>query len=212
MLTRQMIMGSLRRFLRDERGVVVIDFLPVFFAVLIIVLTIFEIGVAYYLTLGAQKAAQLGARVAVTLPPIHSDVPLNNVPNLAVTREDLRGVPCRIPGSPNGCANPSGPWVCDGASLSGLCDATAFTRVVAEMRRTYPRLTADSVTITYINRDLGNVGDPFIPEVNVAINPQTYKLATLTLGSITGLLIEKGSTNMASISSSAFGENMSAGG
>ena len=203
------LMTLVRRLVHDQRGSVVIDFIPAFFAVMIIVLTIFEIGIAYYLTLGAHKAAQLGARLAVTLPPVHSSVPARNT--LAFQNGQL-GDPCTTPGFASACLDPGGPWECNGALLSGQCDNATFQRVVSEMRRTYPRLTSDSVSIAYIDRGLGEAGGPFVPEIQVSIDQHSYQFVTLTLGTLMGALQESGPSTLSRITASAFGENLGTGG
>ena len=59
-MLRHGLRATLRRFAGDERGAVVVDQLPVLFLTMILVLLIFEIGLAYFLNLGTAKAAQLG--------------------------------------------------------------------------------------------------------------------------------------------------------
>lgn len=199
--------GVLRRFLADDRGAVVIDQLPVLFLLIIIVLMIFEIGLAYFMNLGTAKAAQLGARIAVVVPPLHPDVPNENVPNTGSARQ---GDTCFQPSGVDACADPGGPWVCDGASL-GSCDASAFSRITADMRRTYARLSDEDVVITYTYRHLGTVGGPFVPEVNVAVRAQTFTFLTLILSDVAGWLSDKDAIAFAGASASAFGERMDAG-
>lgn len=208
MLRALAIRRGLGRCLRDERGSAVVDQLPVLMAVIFLVMLIFEVGLAYFLQLGTAKAAQLGARVAVTLPPLHPGVPEANLPNGAYGQS---GDTCFQPIGRDACADPGGPWVCDGA-LPDACDGAGFARVVAEMRRTYPRLTRQDVVITYAYRRLGVVGGPFVPEVNVTVRPQSYKFLTLLVSEAAGVLADRASVTFAGASASAFGEHMRAGG
>ena len=207
MLRARGIRESLGRFLRDERGAVVVDHLPVLFLLILIVMMIFEIGLAYFMNLGTAKAAQLGARIAVVVPPIHPDVPAVNQQNTGSARS---GDTCFQASGVDACANPGGPWVCDGAAL-GTCDAATFARITADMRRTYARLADEDVVITYAYRQLGVVDGPFVPEVNVSVRSQSYTFLTLILSDLTGMLAEKGPIGFAGASASAFGERMSAG-
>lgn len=207
MLNARGIPGTIRRFLSDDRGAVVVDQLPVLFLLIIIVMLIFEIGLAYFMTLGTAKAAQLGARVAVTLAPAHPDVPRMNRPNSGHARA---GDTCFQPTGADACDDPGGPWTCDGTSL-GACDLATFARITAEMRRVYPRLVDDDVVITYTYRRLGIVEGPFVPEVNVAVRSQTFPFFTLILSDVTGSLTEKGPIAFAGGSASAFGERMGPG-
>ena len=196
--------GAARRFARDETGAVVVDHLPVLFLTMLIVLLIFEIGLAYFLNLGAAKAAQLGARVAVTLEAAHPDVPRLNEPRSADVEN---GAWCVQPDGSDTCLDPGGPWVCDGASLDA-CDPLIFGQIVADMRRSYPRLAPEDVVVTYAYRRLGIVGGDFVPEVRVEVREQSYAFLTLVLSEVTGALTEKDPVVFAGASSSAFGEHM----
>lgn len=204
MLSRGAFGRALRRFAGDERGAVVVDQLPVLFLTLILVLVIFEIGLAYFLNLGTAKAAQLGARVAVTLPALHPDVPMLNARRAGDVEN---GVWCHQPDGSDACADPGGPWVCDGASLGG-CDGLLFARIVADMRRSYPRLAPEDVVITYAYRRLGIVGGDFVPEVRVTVRAQSYAFLTLVLSDVVGAFSEKDPIVFAGASASAFGEHM----
>ncbi len=204
MLSRSACVGCLRRFVRDERGAVVVDQLPVMFLTLILVMLIFEIGLAYFLNLGTAKAAQLGARVAVTLPALHPEVPQLNAPG---SSDVENGAWCYQPDGTDACQDPGGPWVCDGASL-GSCDAMGFARIVADMRRSYPRLEPKDVVVTYAYRRLGVIGGEFVPEVTVTVRAQSYAFLTLMLSETIGAFSKKGPVTFAGASSSAFGEHM----
>lgn len=207
MLKRSAFAGAVGRYLRDERGAVVVDHLPVLFLTLILVLLVFEIGVAYFLNLGTAKAAQLGARVAVTLPALHPDVPALNTPHPGDVEN---GVWCHQPDGADVCTDPGGPWVCDGASLDA-CDGATFARIVADMRRSYPRLAPEDVVITYTYRRLGVVRGDFVPEVMVTVRSQSYTFLTLIMSDVVGAFTEKGPILFAGASSSAFGEHMRGG-
>ncbi|MEO1494653.1 MAG: hypothetical protein AAFV19_21095 [Pseudomonadota bacterium] len=198
-----------RQFLRDEEGAVVVDFIPVFLALTVIVLMIFEIAISYYVLLGAEKAAKLGARVAATVEAVHGDVPQVNEVNYFFGRQ---GDFCYQPTGPDACTDPGGPWICDGSSLDGACNEDAFNRIIRDMRRTFPRLEADGVTISYAYRRLGIVGGPFVPEIEVSIEPESFRFLTLILGSVTGSLIEKDAAELARVTASSFGEDLSSGG
>ena len=211
------MMRAIRRsgasFARDERGAVVIDHIPVFFCLIVIVLFIFEIGIAYFLNIRSHKAAQLGARIAATVPAVHSGVPNINVRSNPVGR---LGEPCFNPNGASRCTNPGGPWVCEGHSLGGQCDPAIFGQIVDDMRRTFPDLTDSAVTITYIYRELGETGGPFVPEVNVAIQQHEYQFVVFQLGredpknnNDGGELYAQGATRYSGVSASAFAEDLS---
>lgn len=172
------MISVLRRFRDDERGAVVIDHIPVFFALMIIVLFIIEVGIAHFLLIRSQKAVQLGARIAATLPPAMSAVPTRNV-----GRNPSGGahIPCYSGAGPSNCNDPGGPWQCRGST----CDAfsgTVIALIVQEMQRVDASIVPEDVTLTYIYRELGNADGPFMPEINVALDEREYDFALLGLG------------------------------
>lgn len=180
------------RFWRADRGAVAIDHIPVFFALTLMVLFIIEIGIAHFLMIRAQKAVELGARAAATLPPAHDGVPLQNVASVDLPGID-RFVPCFNPdGPPHNCEPPvsaSCPiageicWSCTGVTGPDACDNTAVVdRVVSEMQRVEGGVGPEDVTLTYIYRMLGTADGPFVPEIAVSMAPLNYDLALITLG------------------------------
>ncbi|MFK7945527.1 MAG: TadE/TadG family type IV pilus assembly protein [Paracoccaceae bacterium] len=202
-----------RKFRTEERGAVVVDFIPVFFCMIVVVLVIFEIGIAYFLSLRAYKAAQLGARAATVVPAVHPDVPPTNV---RVNPVGELGVPCLDPRTnpaSSRCVDPGGPWVCNGANL-GPCAANSddFLLIVRDMQRTFPDLEPDEVTVSYIYRGLGETGGNFVPEVNVRIQAQAYRFVIFRLGSDQPgtrpqQLVSAPATRYGGVSASAFPDN-----
>ena len=194
------IRHGLRQFRDDDSGAVVIDYIPVFFLLIVLVLIVFEIGMAYFQTLSTQKAVQLGARVAAVIPPIHTSVPLTNARANPMGR---MGLPCLNPGQADRCVNPGGPWVCRGADIAsggggGGCNTARFNIVVENMRRVFPQIEAKAVTVTYIYRRLGETGGPFVPEINVALVSHNYPFVIFGFSPV----------RHGAVSASAFGEDM----
>lgn len=203
----------LKKFRNEDRGAVVVDFIPVFFALIVVVLVIFEIGIAYFLSLRAYKAAQLGARAATVVPAIHPGVPAINE---RLNPTGQLGVPCLDPRTPSTsrCVIPAGsPWICSGTNLSAAnCNEDGFNQIVRDMQRTFPDLGPDEVTVSYIYRGLGETGGPFVPEVNVRIQAQAYRFMIFRLGSSSRgtsseQLVSNPTTRYGGVSASAFGEN-----
>lgn len=170
--------GALHGYWADERGAATIETLVIFLPLMLLTLTIFEIGLAYYLSITAQKAAQLGARLVVARDPINTAVPLRNP---VAYRDGQIGDACyQGPSRNDACADPGGPWVCDGAALAGNCDVIGFNNVIAEMRRVYPSLDSREVKISYIYRRLGYADGPFEPEVTVTIGNRAMPFSLVT--------------------------------
>lgn len=169
--------GALRRFGADDRGAATIETLVVFLPLMLLTLVIFEIGIAYYLSITAQKAAQLGARLSVARDPIHAEVPRRNT---VLYRDGQIGDACFQPTGRDACLDPGGPWVCTGAALAGPCDVAGFNALVDEMRRVYPGIDPREVTVAYIYRRLGYAEGPFEPEVVVSIGQRAMPFRLIT--------------------------------
>lgn len=160
----------LTRFLRDESGSVTIDFVSIFLPMTLLVTTVIEIGIAFHMTAAAQKAAQMGARHAATLPAVHAGVWTTNPVD---PRFGEPGDMCFRPDGNDACLEPTlAGWACVGGGSDPACDGALFDAVLAEMRRTSPRLAAEDVTIRYDYLRLGVAGGPFVPHVSVTIAPR----------------------------------------
>lgn len=170
-------MRIVRRFWRNERGAVVVDHIPVFFALTIIVLIIIELGIAHFLQLRAQKAVQLGARIAQSLPPAMDAVPRTNVP---INPTGGQNIPCFSNVGPDNCVDP-GTFQCLGTGCDGNGGLT-MALIVQEMQRVEPSISTNDVTLTYQYMRLGNAGGPYIPQIIVRIGERSYDFAILTLG------------------------------
>lgn len=170
-------MRILRSFWRNERGAVVVDHIPVFFAVTIIVLIIIELGIAHFLQLRAQKAVQLGARIAMTLPPAIDAVPRTNVP---INPTGSQNIPCFSNTGSDNCVDP-GTFQCLGTGCNGNGGLT-MALIVQEMQRVEPSIRVNDVRLTYQYRRLGNAGGPYQPEITVNIGERSYDFAVLSLG------------------------------
>lgn len=169
--------ARLRAFLGSESGAVTIDFVTVFPAVFLFFLMVVEIGLAFHFTSTAQKAAQLGARLAVVQDPVHTGVWETNRFDADLGRA---GDACyQITGDI--CLDPGGTWVCDGAAMDDDCDGARFAVIAAELRRLSPRLAESDISIAYTYRQLGVAGGPFVPEVAVTIRARPMPVNILSL-------------------------------
>ena len=122
------------RFLKDDSGATTVEMAVIFLPLMILVLTIFEIAIAYHFNLTAQKSAQLGARFLAARDPLHSQMPETNAVHYAYgSYLDM----CYQGGgiATDACLDPGGPWICDGASLDASCDIGGFAEMMAEMQR-----------------------------------------------------------------------------
>ncbi len=183
-------------FLADERGAITTDMVVIFLPVIVLVLTVFEIGISFYLLLSAQKAAQMGVRFIAAEDPLHAGVPRQNRLDPAWGQI---GDSCHRPGRPSACVAPAPPdtirdaagapiaegWLCDGADLdTGLCDETAFEGLVREMQIVYPGLNREEVRAYYVYEELGYAGGPFQPRVAVTIAARESPIQILSLADL----------------------------
>lgn len=184
--------GSLSAFIRDDRGTTVLETLVVFLPIMTLFYANIEIIMAYYAVVSAQKAAQLAARISATESPIYigNDMPMTNQLNPEYASN---GPTCYQPIGNDACLDPhisrdntgavvldSGgnpievDFQCDGATVASEaeCDEARFTRLMCEVRRFYPSVDPNDVTIRYDYRRLGIAGGPFVPEITVRIAPR----------------------------------------
>ncbi|MEM9145452.1 MAG: TadE family protein [Pseudomonadota bacterium] len=187
--------GGFSAFIKDESGAITTDMVMIFLPVILIVLTVFEIGISFYLLLSAQKAAQMGARFIVSEDPLHTGVPIVNALNS--TGGNQIGDSCaRADGGPSACVTPIAPdtivnaygnpvangWLCDGAALNNaVCDEVLFNNLVTEMQIVYPGLTPREVRAYYTYEQLGYADGPFQPRVSVSIAARESPIQILSL-------------------------------
>ena len=157
-------------FLRSERGSAIVEFVALMPAFLGITFFIFEIAIAILWIGTAEKAAQLGARLAVvsnyavtTLAPTQRNV---------VAMNALYGQQC-----PGGCVA-FATATCSGGG--GVCSA-GFTTIVNRMRGIMPNIQTANVTITYQYIGLGYAGGPIVPRVVVTVSNVAYGAIITTL-------------------------------
>lgn len=195
-----------------------VDHIPVFFAVTIIVLLIIEIALAHFLLLRSQKAAQVGARTAITLPPAIAAVPTINEPT---TPNGGQMIPCFSNVGADNCVTPAGsPWTCTGSACNNL-DNLVMDRILFDMQRVESRIEREDVTLTYTYRRLGDANGPFMPEVTVQVAQQAYEFALIQLGpsrkdaeshpfmvNFIGDTVDHDPTVYAGVVASAFGEGL----
>lgn len=206
----------LKSFLRDESGATTVEMAVIFLPLMIMVLTVFEIGIAYHFTLTAQKAAELGVRYAVTRDPIHVNMPRTNVIHY---QYGTFGDACYQGGGigTDSCLDPGGPWICDGAALAGDCDSVEFASMMTEIRRLYPSVNDDDVAIGYYYHRLGYAGGDMIPEVRLTIKSRPSPLQVLSFLDLFATkegYTAEGEENwdaltLRAVTASAFGEDMS---
>lgn len=156
------------RFLKDERGAVLIEFSVVMVIMLLITFSIVEFALVFNKFNSAQKATQAAARVAATR------LVLEGIEDCGTSTNLSAGTDCAdVPGSSS--------WsvTCTGGSISG-CNSDGFDEVVAAAQRFYPEVTAADVEVIFSGTPYGFVGrGKPVPAVTVNINNITYDFVTI---------------------------------
>lgn len=169
------IMGATRMFAefrRDERGsAATLEYVVLLLPLLALVFTSFQIALAYHFSLTAQKAVQLGARIAAVRDPVYTDLPTTNL--LSDSGTFVVGDAC----ASGACQDMGGPFTCTGADIgSALCDETAWAAIAQEVANLAYLLDPDDLSITYSYGALGFADGPFTPIVEVKIEERPFFL------------------------------------
>ena len=159
-----------RRFFRDAQGGVAVEFVTLMPAFVFLTFFIIEIGVALLWIGTVEKAAQLGARMAVV-----SDYAVTGLPTSgknAIANGFLPGGNCKLVGqSQNPCvAFNSG----NALSCPGSCNPQGFDAIFNRMDAIASMLQPSNVAISYTYAGLGFAGGPIVPRVTVTVQNVPY--------------------------------------
>lgn len=193
----------LRRFARDEEGSSTIEYIVLLLPLLALVFTSFQIALAYHFALTAQKAVELGARIAAVRDPVHTGLPASN----EIETGFVEGDSCAL----GACVAPvGGPWSCSGADLeTANCDAVAYEAIRAEVARVAYLLDPEDLSITYYYGGLGFAEGPFTPIVEVAIEERPFFLQFLFNLALADPDQEADELQLPAVAASAIAEDLS---
>lgn len=163
---------NLRAFGRNENGsAATLEYVVLLLPLLALVFTSFQIALAYHFSLTAQKAVELGARIAAVRDPVFTALP--DVNTLNNNGEFEIGDACAA----GACEDMGGPFTCTGEDVgSELCDATAWAAIAQEVANLAYLLDPDDLSITYFYGALGFAGGPFTPIIEVRIRERPFFL------------------------------------
>lgn len=175
-------MSIARRLVRDRGAASAAEFALVLPLLLMLLFGIIDAGRFMWEFNQAEKATQMGARLAVVTDPVatglasYSFAVTGGIPQgTAVPTANFTSASCND--STCSCVPPSGNF----CSSVGY-DATAFANIVARMKMMYPRLAASNVRVEYRNVGLGFAGNPDGPDVSALV---TVKVTGLTFRPLT---------------------------
>jgi Flp pilus assembly protein TadG len=174
----------MRRLLLNQRGASAAEFAMVLPLLLLMLFGIIDGGRFLWEINRAEKATQVGARMAVVTDVISTGLAAQNYVGVGgLTQGDV------IPASALGtitCTRSS--CTCTGSCPSSYAatDATSFDRIVQRMRFMKPDITANNVSISYRGSGLGFAGDPNGMEIAPLV---TVEIQNLQFRPITGLML-----------------------
>jgi len=163
---------KLRSFIQKDEGSAAIEYVALLLPLIALVFTSLQIALAYHFALTAQKAVELGARIAAVRDAVHTGLPSTN--ELNESSGLSAGDACGI----GACVDPGGPWTCSGATITtdANCDVASFNEIRDEVARLAYLLDDDDLSITYRSGLLGFADGPFVPIVEVAIVERPFFL------------------------------------
>lgn len=159
----------LLRLIRDQSAASAAEFALVVMPFLIFLLGTIDVGRFIWMVNENEKAAQIGARWAVTTDMICTGL---NDWSFAVDQDPviLQGDPVPQSAFPGATFAGGSATSCE-CMAGGTCqfpmtvDTSAFNRLVARMQQIQPRLGPDNVEVEYAWSGLGFSGDPNGPDV-----------------------------------------------
>lgn len=197
----------IRRLIQDRSASSAAEFALVLPLLLIFLFGIIDAGRWLWTYNRAEKATQMGVRMAVVTDPVSPAISASFLGVGGLTQGDI------IPTSAFGLITCQGSG--SGASITATCTCTtspcptlgtanntAFANIVKQMQLFLPQLSASNVVVQYSSSGLGYAGDPYgrdlSPLVTVKIgNPATglsftpittFRFASFTMPSFTSSL------------------------
>jgi Flp pilus assembly protein TadG len=138
-----------------------VEFVAIMPVFMLIAFFAMEVAIAVMWVGTAEKAAQLGARLAVVSNLAVTGLPATNgLTNSTYTY----GQPCSA-----GACTLFATKTCTGGS-GGVCSAADFTTIVNRMSSILSLIQSQYVTISYTDVGLGFAGGPVVPSVTVTLS------------------------------------------
>jgi len=142
-----------RRFLRDTDGGPMMEFTAVFMLLILLTGGIIDFGLAMWQWNSAEKATQIGTRIAVTASPVVTELASWDCDTDAIQV----GLPCSTTGAATfgsiSCTNTACTASGGGDIASPTLDGVAFNTIVSRMQTVYGRIQPTNVIVEY--KDIG---------------------------------------------------------
>lgn len=176
---------SLRRFCQDANGASATEFALIAPLFVLMIFAIIDAGWYGWSLNRAEKATQMGVRMAVVTDPVAEGLTTENyvgktIGGVTLTQGDA--IPAAAL-SKTVCTNTGTTCSCTGTCLTdNTKDSAAFNRIVTRMRAFDSSITADQVEVEYAGSGLGFAGDPsgmeIAPLTTVRLKQHTFKPLT----------------------------------
>lgn len=165
---------TIRKLARDQSGSTAAEFGLVLPLLLLLLFGIIDGGRWIWTYNQAEKATQMGARMAIVTNMIEPGVAASYVGVGGLTQGDV--IPAsafgKITCTSTGCSCTTNP-----CPTLGTANTTAFNTVVTRMKYFLPSLKAANVTVEYSSSGLGYAGSPVLPDLSPMV---TVKIGTPT--------------------------------
>jgi Flp pilus assembly protein TadG len=175
------------RLLRSESGASAAEFALVLPLLLLLLFGIFDAGRYMWQTNAAEKATQMGARMAVVTYPLDSGLASASYVGVTVGSQTLTQGD-RIPAGALGtlrCTNTGCSCNTAPCPTAGTYNGTAFTTIVNRMKAFKPDIAAANVIVDYSGSGVGYAGDPngmeIAPLVTVSLQNVDFRPITTFL-------------------------------
>lgn len=201
------------KLLRDRAGASAAEFAIVLPLLLLFIFGIIDAGRWIWTFNKAEKATQMGARMAVVTTPISPGIAATYVGVDGLTQGDLISasefgkITCIGSGSGSGitasCSCTTTP-----CPTLGTEDATPFQAIVQRMQKFLPQITASNIAVEYTSSGLGYAGNPNGPDISPLVTVKIGTPATpLQFTPITSMLLT--TMNMPNFTTTLTAEDLS---
>lgn len=162
----------LRALLADKRAASAAEFALVLPLLLILLFGIIDAGRYMWSVNRAEKAAQMGVRMAVVTDYVSSSIGDSYIGQCSTPLGQGDPIPADC-FDPITCSKPGGSATC----TTGTADDAAFGLVVDRMQLMMPEIADSNVQIIYSSSGLGYAGDPNGPDVAPLVTVQLSGLS-----------------------------------
>jgi len=174
------MVALLQKFREDEDGISLTEALLVTPIVLLVFTTFIEFGFAVFQWNQAAKATQHGARMLAVSDPL-----LNDMSGFTSDYPAEQGGP--VPATARSFSCGAGTVACDTTEMQRLitgsdASCTFVSGTKLGMCDIFPRISANSVLITYYRSGLGYVGRPDGPVLSITVELRNLNFEFLFLG------------------------------